>query len=80
MTAVVGWGHIDEEKANVGKPCDKSSDFAEVSYTEACGDDYKNYTHAAHAMIFCRLDEKLWNLFQKHACVMVSAVVIYFAQ
>ena len=78
IMANIGWGWIDQEKANVGKPYDKSSDFTEIGYSDACGDEYKNFTHAAHAMIFCRLDEKLWNLFQKHACVMVSVVLCLY--
>lgn len=78
IMANIGWGWIDQEKANVGKPYDKSSDFTEIGYSDAFGDEYKNFTHAAHAMIFCRLDEKLWNLFQKHACVMVSVVLCLY--
>ena len=70
--ADVGWGWIEQYKADVGEPYDSSSDFVAMSLKDASASEYKQLTHAAHAMIFTRLDEKLWDLFPKHGCVMVS--------
>ena len=71
VMADVGWGHL-EELQGVGKPYDKKSDFTEVCYTEAKSEAFSTCTHAVHAMIFTRTDNKLWNMYPQNAYAMVG--------
>ena len=68
--AHIGWGHLAAFE-NVGQPFYNFKDFKEVPFDEAVSDSYLDLRHAAHGMLYTKLDGKLWDLYPKNATALV---------
>lgn len=66
----IGWGHLAQFEG-YGKAGDKEEDFDIIPYSDAKSEVYTSFKHASHAMLFCRSDAVLWELYEARASILV---------